>query len=243
MTQALKILVVDDDVDNASSLGELLEMEGHSVKIVHSGEAAIRAAQVEDFNISFMDVVLPGMNGVESFIQIRRFRPQARVYMMTGYSVEQLLTQALDGGALGVLEKPFDPEAILKLTTHVGPAGLVLAPPQDVACNHNVGQFINRTLTDNGMRCRHVTDIGALSRQMDRDEVLLLDLPSPLIEGMDAFKRAQAAGHRAQTVLVPHSRTELAHSTTPFSDVTLTGILNKPFDPLDLINKLPQLAA
>jgi two-component system, NtrC family, response regulator HydG len=243
MTQVLSILVVDDDFDNASSLGELLEMEGHRVKIVHTGEAAIRAAQYEDFNISFMDVVLPGMNGVESFMQIRRVRPQARVYMMTGYSVEQLLTQALNGGAFGVLEKPFDPEAIIKLTTDVGPAGLVLAPPQDLALNQNVGQFINSTLKDNGMRCRHVTDVSALSREMDRGEVLLLDLPSTLIDGMDVFKRAQAAGHRAQTVLVPHSRTEMVHSKTPFADVTLTGILNKPFDPLELINKLSRLAA
>jgi two-component system, NtrC family, response regulator HydG len=243
MTASLKILVVDDDVDNACSLGELLELEGHSVKIVHTGEDAIRAAQLEDFNISFMDVVLPGMNGVESFIQIRRVRPSARVYMMTGYSVEQLLTQALNGGALGVLEKPFDPEAILSLTTQVGPSGLVVASPQKRIDQIDVGHFINSTLSENGMRCRHVTTPADLRSQLQNDEVLLLDMPTPLIEGMEVYKHAQANGHRGQTVLVPHSRTPIIASASPMTDVSLTGILNKPFDPLELINKLSQLAA
>ncbi len=243
MTESLKILVVDDDVDNACSLGELLEMEGHDVKIVHTGEDAIRAAQQQEFNISFMDVVLPGMNGVESFIQIRRVRPTARVYMMTGYSVEQLLTQALNGGALGVLEKPFDPEAIIKLTTSVGLSGLVVASPQRFASGENIGHFINSTLSEYGMRCRHILRPDDLNVQVSHDEILLLDLPAPLIEGMELYKRARDSGHRAQTVLVPHSRTPSLATDSPLTDITLTGILNKPFDPMELINKLSHLAA
>lgn len=243
MTEALRVLVVDDDVDNALSLGELLEMEGHSVRVVHSGEEAIQAAVCENFNISFMDVVLPGMNGVESFIAIRRVRPEARVYMMTGYSVEQLLTQALNGGALGVLEKPFDPDAILRLTRDVGPSGLVLAPPSPSLAFSNVGLFIRDTLKQSGLRCRHVTHANVLPQQLAADEVLLLDVPAPMLEGVEILKQAQAAGHRAQTVLVPHSRSAQSQASVPLADVAVTGVLNKPFDPLDLINKLTQLAA
>jgi two-component system, NtrC family, response regulator HydG len=243
MSQALRILVVDDDVDNAASLTELLEMEGHNVSTVYSGEDAISAAIRQDFDISFMDVILPGMNGVESFMQIHRVRPQARVYMMTGYSVEQLLTQALNGGALGVLEKPFDPEAILQLTTQVGRSGLVLAPPVGKIEDVNMGRFIHDTLEGHGMRCRHVTEASSMPSLLADDEVLLLDLPTPLIEGVEMFKQAQASGHRAQTVILPHPRQPQPVSLSPLSDVTITGILTKPFDPLQLINKLLQLAA
>jgi two-component system, NtrC family, response regulator HydG len=243
MIEHLEILVVDDDVDNAASLGELLELEGHAVTLVHSGEAAIQATLQNDFNISFMDVVMPGMSGVESFLHIRRAKPHARVYMMTGYSVEQLLTQALEGGALGVLEKPFDPESILSLVSQVGPQGLVLAAPEDVAGKGAVGKFIHDTINHHGMQCCHVTDEHSLKVPVSADAVVLLDMPEPLIDGVKIFKELQAAGHRGQTVLVPHSRSFQSSRAYSLTDVAVTGILNKPFDPLELLNRLPQLVA
>ena len=54
-----------------------------------------------------LDVKLPGINGVETFLEMKKIRPSAQVMMMTGYSVEQLVAQAIEGGALGVLHKPF----------------------------------------------------------------------------------------------------------------------------------------
>ena len=97
MKRSLRILVVDDDADNANSLGELFEMEGHRPLVVYDGEGAIAAYLKEDFDIAFMDVMMPGKNGVESFLEIKRLKPLAKVYMMTGYSVEQLLQQAIAG--------------------------------------------------------------------------------------------------------------------------------------------------
>lgn len=73
MSKCLRILVVDDDEDNANSLGELFELEGHSVTVAHSGEAAIEHYVNSSFDIAFMDVMMPGLNGVESFMEI----PQA----------------------------------------------------------------------------------------------------------------------------------------------------------------------
>ena len=237
----MDILVVDDDVDNATSLGELLELEGHRVHVVHSGEEAVRISKEQHFNISFMDVVLPGLNGVDSFLEIKRMRPDSRVYMMTGYSVEQLLTQALNGGALGVLEKPFDPMAILQLTNEVGPSGMVLAQPGNSPAG-DAGSFIRKTLTDNGIACRHMTNAFVGEDRFCRDEVVLLDLPSPLMDGMQTYQHMRAMGLVAPTVMVPHARNGQAASLHPLSDVAVTGILNKPFDPLELLNKLPHLA-
>jgi two-component system, NtrC family, response regulator HydG len=243
MTQtSLNILVVDDDRDNASSLGELLELEGHQVRVVHSGDEAIAAAKQAAFDLAFMDVVMPGRNGVESFIEVRRVRPASRVFMMTGYSVEQLLAQAMNGGALGVLEKPFDPNEIIKLTQSVGPLGMVLAQPsvpQQVAA---AGDFIMDTLRSAGMRCRRVDD-NSLAASGGSEDVLVLDRSDRLIDGVDLLKRAQAMGHRGKSVLVPQRCKSANASGREMFDVSLSGILRKPFDPMELINKLPELAA
>ena len=108
MAEALKILVVDDDTDAADSLAELFEMEGHDVEAVYSGDNAIAACQHKGFDVAFMDIMMPGRNGVESFMEIKKVRPDAKVYMMTGFSVNELVEQAVDNGALGVFSKPVD---------------------------------------------------------------------------------------------------------------------------------------
>jgi CheY-like chemotaxis protein len=111
----LHILVVDDDKDNANSLAEIFELEGHVVTTAHSGMEAIKAYDEKNFDLAFMDIAMPGKNGVESFFEIRKLKPRAKVYMMTGYSVEDLVQRAIDHGALGVLHKPVDLTKVLSL--------------------------------------------------------------------------------------------------------------------------------
>ena len=62
-----------------------------------------------------MDIQMPGLNGVETFHEFRKIRPDTKVVMMTGYSAEQLLEEAIDAGALGVLQKPFAVEEIFSV--------------------------------------------------------------------------------------------------------------------------------
>jgi len=111
----LNIFVVEDDVDFAEGLAESFELEGHEVEIATTGEDAIARFQQKDFDLTFMDVKLPGKNGVESFLEIRALKPEARVMMMTGYSMQRLLDEAMDGGALGVLKKPFSIDVAVDL--------------------------------------------------------------------------------------------------------------------------------
>ena len=106
MAKSLKILVVDDDVDVAESLAEILEFDGHEVALAHSGEEAVRHLEEQAFDIALLDVVMPEMNGVDCLRKINELRPGTKVFMVTGYSVDELLNQAADQGALGVLFKP-----------------------------------------------------------------------------------------------------------------------------------------
>ena len=111
----LRVFIVDDDQDFAESLALLIEGRGYQAEVAFSGEEAIAKFREQDFDITFMDVRLPGKNGTESFLEIRKFKPSARVVMMTGYSVEQLLEQAIEHGAWGVLDKPIDVRQLLEM--------------------------------------------------------------------------------------------------------------------------------
>ncbi len=113
MPRKLRILVVDDDAENADSLAELFGMDEHQVIVAYDGQQAIDAFAANDVDVGFFDVMMPRKNGVESFNEIRKAHPAARIYFMTGYSSDDLLAEAMKGGALGVFSKPMDLQALL----------------------------------------------------------------------------------------------------------------------------------
>ncbi len=115
MKQKLKILVVDDDTENADSLAELFAMDDHQVIVAYNGQEAIEAFSLNKVDVGFFDVMMPIKNGVDSFIEIKAKHPVACIYFMTGYSADDLLQRAVDNGAKGVFSKPVDLTKILKV--------------------------------------------------------------------------------------------------------------------------------
>ncbi len=117
-SKTVRIMIVDDDEDLAESLADLLKVFGYEVDIATNGRDAFRRAQAADFDITFMDVRMPVMNGVDSCLAIKRIKPQARIVMMTGFK-EPILAKATAAGAEGPLQKPFSPEDMLQVVETV----------------------------------------------------------------------------------------------------------------------------
>lgn len=237
MARSLRILVVDDDADNAYSLGELFEMEGHAVKVALSGEDAIAAYLSADFDIAFMDVMMPGLNGVESFMEIRRMRPEAKVFMMTGYSVEQLLQQALAQGAMGVLPKPLDPDRLLRTLREVEPSGIVLVEGDTPETGRDLVAIAQRA----GIRCGHVRH--PREPLLDADSLAVIDTGLPLISAVEIYRDLQRQGHARPAVIVTPPCTSCQDAHEALRDIQVTGVLSKPFDPVQLLATLETLAA
>ncbi len=127
----LSVLIVDDDRDFGQSLANFLRLEGYQVELAFDGETAVEKFWARDFDAAFLDVKLPGMNGVETFLEIRELKPDAKVFMMTGFSVEELLRQAMDSGAVGVFHKPLDLGEVVKALEAAAPAAIVLVADDD----------------------------------------------------------------------------------------------------------------
>ncbi len=234
----LKILVVDDDKDNADSLGELLELEGHEVRVVYSGQQAIFAYLEADFEVAFMDVMMPGMNGVESFMEIRKLKPKANVFMMSGYSVQELLNQAMAEGALGMLTKPLEPGMLLSAVRDVGSNGVLVA--------HGQGpQFLadlQRQADHDHTRCRIVSSPAALESASASADMLVLNMNQPLIDTIGLYAALRKAHDVPPTaILGPHLPQAIGEDS--FRNMLVTGILNKPFDPDRVLSHVQTVAA
>ena len=117
-SKTVRVMIVDDDQDLAESLADLLKVFGYEVAIAANGRDALKRAQATDFDITFMDVRMPVMNGVDSCLAIKQIKPQARIVMMTGFK-EPILAKATAAGAEGTLQKPFSPEAMLRVVQTV----------------------------------------------------------------------------------------------------------------------------
>ncbi len=114
MSKAI-ILVVDDNVALADTIGCVLEAKGYHITVAHDGLAAVALAKKTHFDIALMDIKMPGMNGVEAYKEIKKVSPGTQAIMMTGYSVPDLIEEAMREGVYEVMSKPFDPDRLLAL--------------------------------------------------------------------------------------------------------------------------------
>lgn len=221
------ILVVDDDLDFAESLADALELGGHDVMLASSGEKALSLFEENDFDITFMDVKLPGKNGVESFFEIRRIKPTARVIMMTGYSVPQLLEQAIENGAWDILHKPFEMQKVIGMIEKVKPCGVLIAD-DDPDFLGNI-QF---ALEKKGYTAYVAKDGEEALKQLQLNKVdlLILDLRMPVLNGLDTFLKMKEAGTCVPTIIVTAYRSEEIDSVSVLESLCVYGVLNKPFD-------------
>jgi CheY-like chemotaxis protein len=235
----LDVLVVEDDADLAEAIAEALELVGHSPTISGTGTEAIEHYTRRSFDMTFMDVKLPDINGVEAFLAIREMDPGARVVMMTGHQIDQLLALATDKGAIKVLRKPFAMEAILDALNEVVPSGLILVADDDP-------DFVEATRT---LLAVHGYDVlvartgrEALDSVLDSSpDVLLLDLRLPVLHGLDVYLELKKRGRCVPTIIVTGYAKEEADTINTLKSLGITDCLVKPVEPEALVRTVEKI--
>lgn len=111
---SVNILVVEDEADVAAGLARSLRREEgvHHVQVAGSAEWALEELGRRSYTLILCDVRLKGMDGLELLSRVRQTYGGTRVLMMTAFPSEHIRLHAWRLGADGVLEKPFDLEAL-----------------------------------------------------------------------------------------------------------------------------------
>ena len=237
MLHKLHILIVDDDQDFAEGMADVLELHGHRVERVFTGEEAIERSTEEDFDVIFMDVELPGKGGIECFLEIHSSKPDAKVVIMTGYSVEHLLDLAKANGAWFTLHKPLDMNRFLEMIQVIKPCGGVLIADDDPGSAETLREFLEarryRVLVahDGQQALDHL-------RTHDDVDVLILDLRMPVKMGLEVFRELKEEGRALPAIVVTGYPIKEAESLGAVRCLEVLGVLIKPFDPDDLVRVL-----
>jgi two-component system nitrogen regulation response regulator NtrX len=108
-----RILVADDEKGIRAALGQLLEYEGYEVRAVGTAIDAIAEFEKWHPQLSFLDVKMGGIDGLEALKKIRQLDPAAIVVMISGHGTIQTAVEATQLGAYDFLEKPLDTDRIL----------------------------------------------------------------------------------------------------------------------------------
>ena len=115
MEEKGSVLIVNDNTSLCRTLSFVLRRKGFDAALAKDGLEAIERVRERSFDMILMDIKMPLLNGVETYRRIKEIRPGAAVLMMTAYSVEDLVREALEEGAYGIVYKPLDIEKVISL--------------------------------------------------------------------------------------------------------------------------------
>jgi CheY-like chemotaxis protein len=239
MSDKLKVLVVDDNEDLLATLSLILRGYGFSVTTAYDGESAVDTFRLEDFDVILMDVVMPHMNGVEAFRAIRDIDPEAAVILMTAYSEEELIQQALAGGVDRVVYKPVSVERVIEMVWDACMGQPVLIVDDDA----DLLDTLARTLETAGHRAVTAAS-GEEAVRIVRENacpIAFVDIKLPLMDGLETYLRLKEINPATTAVMMTGFRNEVRDALEKAQAAAAIACLFKPFDPEKAVEMVNQI--
>jgi DNA-binding NtrC family response regulator len=233
------VMIVDDRYEMVSTLTDVLEDYGYTVVAAHDGYQALQCLRQSPVNLALIDIMMPGINGIETFKEIKRLFPTTAVIMMTAFAVEDLVKEAIREGAYAVVYKPFDLKQLITLIADSlsGPTVLIVDDQQPL------GENLMDILTSRGYRVTAVTDGQSAIHKIKEGQydVILLDIVMPGLNGEQTFLEIKKVNPRASVVM---------YSGYAVEDVIKRCVengaytcLHKPFSPERIIQIIEEVMA
>lgn len=242
MERPARILIVDDDPSMNRTMSLVLKRKGYDVAVASSGPDAIEKVRQEPFDIIFMDIKMPVLDGVETFERIKEIRSDAVVIMMTAYAVEDLIQKALREGAYGIIYKPLDIEKTVASIEGVQKKkeGMFIMVVDDDpgttsslrAILHNKGHDV--AIASTGEEAIEV----ARGRKHD---IIFLDMKLPTINGLQTYLEIKKINPGVTAVMITAYREEMGELTEYAMKESAYSILYKPFDMESLLKIVDEI--
>jgi DNA-binding NtrC family response regulator len=106
----LRILIVDDETIVRDSLSAWFRQDGHKVDVAEGGKEALRLVTASRYDMAFLDIKMPGMDGLELQARLVAADPELSIVLMTAYASVETAVKAMKNGAYDYIVKPFDPD-------------------------------------------------------------------------------------------------------------------------------------
>jgi two-component system, NtrC family, response regulator HydG len=208
MEKKASILVVDDDRGTTETLSDILEEIGYEVSTANDGYQAIEMIKERSFDVALMDIKMPGINGVETFKRAAQINPNTRVIMMTAYSLEDLVQEALAGGAFGVMYKPLNMEKVIEFVDRAEKGAFILVVDDDPKTCETIKDVLEEKLFKVGIA--HSGEEAIEYVKKNNIEFVLIDVKMPVLNGLDTYLEIKKINPRITAVMMTGYRQEMA---------------------------------
>ncbi len=242
MTEKLSILISDDNYSITKTMKLILERENFKVETTNDGLEAIEKVKIKNFDIIFLDIKMPNINGVDALKEISKIKPNSIVIMMTAYSVDELINEAFKWGANAILHKPIDVKYLLKTISKAinkKTGNLILIVDDDPGFCLTIDKIFSRkgynvSVAHNGE--------DAVRMVMEKPyEVILLDMKLPTINGFTTFLEIKKINSRINFIMITGYKEEMSELAENAIIENALTCLYKPLNMellFDLIDKI-----
>lgn len=231
MQEEASILIVDDNISLCKSMSFVLGRKGYTVNIAKDGLVAIEMVKQSSFDIIFMDIKMPLMNGVETYKEIKKIRPEAVVMMMTAYAVENLVQQALQEGAYGIIYKPLDIENVVTLIKDARrskESALILVVDDDPGTCMTLKNILIKKSYSVGIA---QTGDEAITMAKDKAfDIIFIDMKLPTINGLQTYLAIKELNPEAVAIIMTGYRQQMADLVEEALESHAYTCLYKPLD-------------
>lgn len=223
-----KILIVDDEKEFCESTSDILEAKGYEVESESSGPAAIAKVKEKTFDVILMDIKMPVMNGVETFKQIKKISPKTIVIMITAFSVEALIKEALEEGAFGCLRKPLEIDKLVEQIEQVKDGMLVLLTDNDPGTR----ETFKDVLESKGYKISTAaTGEDAIKIATERpQDILFIDMKLPTLNGFEVYLEIKKINPKSITVIISAYGVDMKNLIDKALKKGAYTFINKPLD-------------
>ena len=232
-------LIVEDDIDLAHNLLEILNDFEHHAELAHSVEQAERSLKERKFDGVITDFRLPGACGVDLIQSLREQKNPVPVLMMSAYMEHSEIEQAKAAGALAVLPKPLDLQRLLTLLDAFVNAHREVLIVED---NEALAENMAEALRDHGIEVSISSSAEQALSRPSLPSVALVDLRLPDRSGLEVARRLWMRDPSIRLFVVTAHAEELRDKLIELSTVLDLDpervVITKPFDLRQLIERV-----
>ena len=225
------VLVVDDNQDLLNTFAMILKRRGFSVQTASDGFSAIDKFKEQSFDVTLMDIVMPEMNGVDTFKKIKEINPEASIILMTAYSDDELLQTARDEGVHQIIHKPIRIDQLIQLINETADGQPILVVDDD----DDICQTLTKILELQGYEVLTAGsgEEAVVMTQSKSCQMAFIDVKLPNIDGLETLLRLKEINPDLLVIMMTGFRNEVKEALDKAQEASAITCLYKPFDPAE----------